>query len=72
MSEAAAYVEKLGKQARAASADLAATTGAQRNAALLSMGKAIRAAGAELIAANARDIAAATAAAMSQAVAAIK
>jgi len=59
MSEAAAYVEKLGKQARAASADLAATTGAQRNAALLSMGKAIRAAGAELIAANARDIAAA-------------
>lgn len=63
MSEnAAEYVERLGKQARESAGELAATTGAQRNAALLSMAKAIRASRDELIAANAKDIAAAEAA----------
>jgi glutamate-5-semialdehyde dehydrogenase len=59
MSEASAYVEQLGKAARAASAQLMRTTGAQRNAALLAMAKAIRAAKEELITENAKDIAAA-------------
>lgn len=59
MTEASAYVESLGKNARAASAQLMRTTGAQRNAALLAMAKAIRAAKDELITENEKDIAAA-------------
>ncbi len=59
MSELSAYVETLGKNARAASAGLMRSTGAQRNTALLAMAKAIRASADELIAANAKDLAAA-------------
>jgi len=66
MSEASEYVETLGKNARAASAHLMASTGAQRNAALIEMAKAIRAARDELIAANAKDIDAAEAAGLAR------
>ncbi len=66
MNDASNYVETLGKNARAASAQLMASTGAQRNAALIAMAKAIRAARDELIAANAKDIDAAEAAGLAR------
>ena len=62
MSELASYVLKLGEQARAAANALTAVNGQQRNAALLEMAKRIRAAGSQLIAENAKDVAAAEAA----------
>ncbi len=51
-----AYMETLGRQARAASRLLAAASTETRNAALLAMAAAIRAHEAELLAANARDL----------------
>ncbi|HEX8340375.1 MAG TPA: glutamate-5-semialdehyde dehydrogenase [Tepidisphaeraceae bacterium] len=61
MSEMQQLVETLGRQAREASSDLMGTRGAQRNAALLAMAAALRAAAGDLIAANAIDVAAAEA-----------
>ena len=59
MSQQKAYVESLGIGARDAAAKLVRSTGAQRNAALTEMARAIRAGASELIAANALDVAAA-------------
>lgn len=59
MSDAYAYVEQLGKNARSASAMLMRTTGMQRNQALLAMAESIRQAKNELIRENAKDIQAA-------------
>ena len=50
------YMQTLGRQARAASRVLAAASTAAKNAALLAMAAEIRAHGAELLAANARDL----------------
>ncbi len=51
-----AYMETLGRQARAASRQLAAASTEAKNAALLAMAAAVRAREAELLAANARDL----------------
>ena len=55
------YMETLGRQARAASRDMAKASTAAKNAALLAMAADIRARSAELLAANAEDVAAAKA-----------
>ena len=62
MTDGAVYVHQLGEAAREAAGTLAASTGAQRNAALLAMAAGLRAASSELVAANAKDIDAAIAA----------
>ena len=62
MSDHAAYVQQLGRRAREAANALTASTGNQRNAALLQMAQRIRAAKAELAAENAKEVAAAEAA----------
>lgn len=59
MSDWTSYVEQLGSRARHAAQQLATLTGAQRSDALLRMAEAIRARTQDLIAANAKDIAAA-------------
>ena len=58
----AAYMETLGRAARAASRDMARATTAAKNRALLAMAAAIRADADALLAANAEDVAAARAA----------
>lgn len=55
------YMQTLGRQARAASRLMAKASTAAKNAALLAMAAEIRARGAELLAANAADVAAARA-----------
>ena len=56
-SQATAYVRKIGLSARAAAAALAATTGRQRNAALIACAAALRDGRASLQAANEKDLA---------------
>ena len=56
-SEAREYVSEIAREARRAAALLAATTGDQRNAALLACADALEAARDELVAANAKDLA---------------
>ena len=58
-ADIAAIMTALGKAARSAAVALAATTGEQRNAALVGSAKAIRRQSAAIIEANARDMAAA-------------
>jgi len=57
--DAVAYVQTLAAAARAAAAELAVATGAQRREALLAAARAIRGAAGELQAANAKDLQAA-------------
>ncbi len=56
----AAYMEGLGRAARAAAARMAAASTAAKNQALLALARRLREQGTELAAANARDLAAAT------------
>ena len=55
----AQQIEELGKKARAAARALALSSKDRKNAALLAMAAAIEAAEAEILAANAQDVAAA-------------
>jgi glutamate-5-semialdehyde dehydrogenase len=55
--DATAYIKEIASQARIACAQLAIASGAQRNAALLACAKALRANAADILAANAKDIA---------------
>ena len=66
MSEQAEYVERLGRQAREAAGRLCAASGQQRDDALRAIARQLRAGAADLIAANAKDIAAADAAGLAK------
>ncbi len=57
MNDAAAYVQALGKNARRAAGDLAAMRGEAKTAALLNIAAALRNSHAEILAANAKDVA---------------
>ncbi len=59
MSDLRAQILEMGRRARLASRALARATTAQKNAALLAMADEMESAGAEILAANARDLAAA-------------
>lgn len=62
MSDHAAYVERIGRDARAAAGILCSVSGRQRDDALLAIGRRLRGERDALLAANAKDVAAAEAA----------